>query len=108
YELQRDDLYAGRTPRTPTDQLTVGALCNRFLYSKELLRDNGEITPRTFNDYRRCCDRIVNEFGGGRIVIDLAGDDFENLRQTIADKYGPVRLSSEIAMSKMVFRYGYE
>src|SRR5262249_11597783 len=28
---QRDDLLAGRTPRTPGDGLTVRDLCNRFL-----------------------------------------------------------------------------
>ena len=31
YNLQRDDLYAGRTPRRSQDGLTLATLCNRFL-----------------------------------------------------------------------------
>ena len=42
---QKDDLLAGRTPRsTPGDGLTVASLCNHFLTAKEQQRDAGDIT----------------------------------------------------------------
>src|SRR4051812_35545837 len=45
---KKDDLIAGREPRAKTDALVVGDLCNEFLAHKEELRDNGELSPRTF------------------------------------------------------------
>ena len=52
--LQRDDLLAGRTPRTPGDGLTVRDLCNRFLSVKEAAVSTREITQRHFEDLYIC------------------------------------------------------
>jgi hypothetical protein len=38
YQEQRDDLYAGRTPRVHGDGLLVRDLCSRFLTNKRQLR----------------------------------------------------------------------
>src|SRR5438093_10072588 len=51
YLDQKDDLYAGRTPRTTGDGLSVRDLLNRFLTSKKLLLNAGEIGGRTFAQY---------------------------------------------------------
>src|SRR5437763_3121933 len=51
YLDQKDDLLAGRMPRVAGDVLCIRDLLNRFLTSKKLLVDGGEITPRTFGDY---------------------------------------------------------
>src|SRR5258707_4164675 len=48
---QRDDLYAGRTPRVNNDGLRIADLCNQFMTSKRRLLDNKDIVPRTFKDY---------------------------------------------------------
>ncbi len=53
FEQQKADLFSGRTPRVEKDGLTIGRLCNRYLTGKQLLVDNGELTPRTFYDYRK-------------------------------------------------------
>jgi hypothetical protein len=56
YLEQRDDLHAGRTPRVQGDGLTVRDLLNRFLTVKKDLMDAGEITPRTFAEYKATCE----------------------------------------------------
>lgn len=84
YLDQRDDLHAGRTPRVAADGLTVRDLLNRFLTSKKLLLDAGEITARTWADYHASCERIRGAFGLTRLVTDLAADDFERLRAGLA------------------------
>jgi hypothetical protein len=43
YLNERDDLYAGRKPRTSPDALTVRKLLNRFLTAKTHLVETGEI-----------------------------------------------------------------
>ncbi len=62
YLDQRDDLPAGRRPRV-TGGITVQDTVNRFLTSKNRLRENGELTKRTFDDYFKTCERLVLAFG---------------------------------------------
>ena len=105
---QKDALLAGRTPRVSRDGLTIEELLDRFLTSKIRLRDNGEITSRTFDDYEATCTRIVGAFGKHRPVDDLAADDFEHLRAELAKKRGPMALGNEIQRIRVAFKYGYD
>ena len=108
YLDQRDDLQAGRTPRVQSEGLTVAALCNKFLTSKEHFRDSGEITNRTFLDYHATCRKLIEEFGNPRLVEDLASDDFEALRRTLASTRGPRSLGSEVQRVRCIFRYAHD
>jgi integrase len=105
---QKDELLAGRTPRTSRDELIVRDLCNRFLTAKEQQRDAGDITPRSFADYLATCTTIVGAFGAKRLVDDLAADDFQSLRASFAKRYGPHRLGGEVQRVRTVFKYGYD
>jgi integrase len=108
YLDQRDDLYAGRTPRVGGDGLTVRDLLNRFLSSKKHLLDAGELTRRTFNDYHSTCERIKGAFGLTRRADDLSPEDFEALRAQLAKTWGPVALGNEIQRVRVVFKYAYD
>ncbi len=108
YQEQKDDLYAGRTPRVQADGFTVRDLVNRFLTSKKLLQDSGEITPRTFAEYHAACARVGEAFGLTRLVDDLASDDFEKLRAEMAKTLGPVALGNEIQRVRGVFKYAWD
>jgi len=108
YTTQRDDLYAGRTPRTSGEGLTVGELRGRFLTAKSRALDAGEINARTYAEYRAIADRLMSAFGEKRLVSDLAADDFEALRDGMAKQWGPVRLGNAIQQVRTVFKYGYE
>src|SRR5262245_10782875 len=48
WQLEKDDLQAGREPREKTAGLTVETLCFKFLEYQELRTKDGEIKPRTF------------------------------------------------------------
>ena len=108
YEQQREALYAGRTPRVEGEGFTVKDLCNRFLTAKQQKCASGEMSLRTFAEYRQSTDRLIATFGKERLVADLASDDFERLRADIAKAWGPVRLGNEIQRVRTVFKYGYE
>ena len=101
YQAQIDDVQAGRKPRaklvngkvvTETEGLTAQALCNRFYTAKKRQLEAGEITARTFAEYDATGERLVKAFGKTRLVEDLAAEDFEKLRASIAKNWGPVRL----------------
>jgi integrase len=108
YNEQRDDLYAGRTPRVKGEGLTIDDLRGRFLTAKSRALDAGEITKRTYAEYRATADRLISIFGEKRLVDDLAADDFELLRAEIAKTWGPIRLGNEIQRVRTIFKYGYE
>lgn len=120
YKAKADDLHAGRTPRVNSGGLTVAALCNAFLTAKQRQWEAGEISARMFEpvpgseppkakgEYPATTDRLIAQFGGSRLVDDLAAEDFEALRDALAKQYGPVRLGNEIQKIRTVFKYGYE
>jgi integrase len=109
YKAVADDLHAGRTPRVQdADGLTVADLCNRFLTAKLRQQTSGELGPRMFQEYRETCDTLVAAFGQTRLVEDLAADDFEALRATMAERWGPTRLGNGITRVKSVFKYGLD
>ena len=80
YVEERDDLYAGRKPRRKGEGLTVKDLVNKFLLATKARVDAGELALGTFGDQYKTCKRVLLVFGGGRLVDDLAPDDFEVLR----------------------------
>ena len=95
---QRDDLHAGRTPRSKSGELVVSELCGRYMMHKDHAIDAGEITARTYKEYFATCPRLVDTFGKNRPVTDLAADDFERLRADIASAWGPTRLGNEFSV----------
>lgn len=105
---QRDDLYAGRTPRKNDGSLTVKDLGDRFLTAKMRLVETHELSARTFAEYRQTAQMLADQFGKGRAVSDLVAEDFESLRAVIAKRCGPVRLGNEITRVKSVFKYAYD
>jgi integrase len=107
--VQKDDLLAGRTPRTiATEGMTVDEMVNRFLDAKRHQVDTCELSARTWSDYRTACSRVKGVFGARRLVPDLAADDFARLRNTLAKTLGPVALGCEINRIRVAFKWAYE
>lgn len=109
YKDKRDDLQAGRKPRPKgAGGLTVADLSNQYLTAKRRLLDSGEITQRTFGEYYATCARVVDTFGGSRVVSDLTADDFGKLRAILAQSRGPVTLGNEVQRVRMLFKWGFD
>jgi integrase len=108
YLDQKDALHAGLTPRADTRQLTVKDLANDFLNAKQALIDTGELSPRTWTEYKAAADLIVTTFGKHRLVTDVGTDDFARLRKRMAQSWGPHRLAKMIQYIRSVFKHGYD
>lgn len=107
--VERDDLYAGRRPRATQDGgYSVRDVCNRFLTTKKLLLDGGELTPRTFDEYHDTCKRIIDLLGADRQASDLVAEDFEELRRKISRTWGLVRVGNEIQRIRCVFKHAFD
>lgn len=106
YDQEREALHAGRAVRRQRDVVTVGELCNRFADTKRLLRDAGNIKPRTYDDYVRVCDLVVKSFGESRPVDDLHPEDFQALRAKFP--WGVHRTKLAVQTVRSLFRYGHD
>jgi len=95
----RDDLFAGRPRPASGDSLPLVDLCERFLRAKEQQVNTGELSRRTFSDYKHTTDRLIAVFGNSRLVESLRPEDFENLRQKISKTRVLVGLSNAIRLT---------
>jgi len=108
YLEQKDALHAGRKPREATEGVTIKELVNQFLNAKRGLVESGELTNRSWQDYKAAGDLIVSHFGKGRLVADLDPDDFATLRTKMAKKWGPVTLGNVIQRMRVVFKFAWD
>jgi integrase len=108
YLEQKDALHAGRKPRSDPEALTVKDLANHFLNAKQALVDTGELSPRTWVEYKATTDLLVKNFGKQRLVSDLDPDDFATLRSRMAKTWGPHRLANMIQYVRSVFKHGFD
>src|SRR5262249_21771595 len=72
------------------------------------LVDSGELTKRSWQDYKAACDLCVSRFGKGRLVADLDPEDFAALRNKMAKKWGPVTLGNVIQRIRVVFKFAWD
>jgi integrase len=108
YLEQKDALHAGRKPREATEGTTVKELCNGFLNHKQELVDGGELSPRTWADYKQACVLVIGSIGKQRLVADLDADDFAGLRNKMAKKWGPHRVGKVIQCVRCLFKYALD
>ncbi|HEV3260887.1 MAG TPA: tyrosine-type recombinase/integrase [Gemmataceae bacterium] len=108
YLEQKDALHAGRKPRAESEGLTVKELANAFLNAKQALEDAGELSPRTWTEYKAMADELVAHLGKSRLVADLDAEDFAALRNKLAKKWGPHRLKKAVQYIRSIFKHAYE
>jgi integrase len=108
YLSQKDALHAGRKPRAESVGLTVKEVVNTFLANKQALVENGELSPRTWRDYKETTDLLVSHFGKHRPVADLAPDDFAALRKKMAKRWGLHRVAKNIQYTRSVFKHAFD
>jgi integrase len=108
YLEQKDTLQAGRLPRPDASAATVRTICNHFLSVKKAARDANELSERTWKEYRETCDFLISKLGKHRLVEDLRPDDFAELRNKLAKRYGPTRLANCIQRIRSVFKMAFD
>ncbi len=109
YLVQKDALHAGKKPREDVAGYTVKMLCNDFLLAKQGLVDSGELTRRSWQNYKETCAIVLDQFGKSRLVADLDPDDFATLRQAMVDrKWSAVTLGNCVQRVRVVFKFAFD
>ena len=94
-----------KTTATET-KLSVGDLCNHFLSFKLKRVESGELRQRSWEEYRKSCQRIIKHLGRSTDVASLGPGDFDQLRSDLAKGWGLKTLESEIGRIRTIFNYG--
>jgi integrase len=103
---EKDDLLAGRTPRAhDPNAMTVKQLCDLFCESKEGKVATGEITQRTFEDYKISAIEVAKHLGKSAAVEQLRPDDFQKLRSKMAEGVGLKTLDGKVTRARAIFNH---
>ncbi len=86
YLEQKDALHAGRKPREASDGTTIKELCNQFLNAKRAFVESGELTNRSWQDYKAACDIIIAHFRKNRLVGSRDPEDLRARRSKLDKK----------------------
>jgi integrase len=108
YLEQKDALHAGRTPRPDPETLTVKDVANSYLNAKREAVDAGELALRTWMDYRAIMEMMVEGLGKHRVVTALDPQDFATLKNKLARRNGPARMSTVVQVIRCAFKHVYE
>jgi integrase len=108
YLEQKDALHAGKAPRPDPRDLTVKDVANAFLNAKQRSVEAGELSPRTWADYRNIMDMLVAGLGKHKPVSTLDPPDFAALKAKLAKKNGLRRMLGIITVIRGAFKFVYE
>jgi integrase len=108
YEEQKEALHAGKTPRGDTKALTVKDVANAFLAAKEAAVDASELSHRTWKDYRSIMAMMLKGLGKHKLVSTLDPQDFATLKNKLAKKNGPPRMSTIVQVIRCAFKHAFD
>lgn len=86
----------------------VGDLVNHFLEDREAKVLSGELTRRSWLDYKRTGESMVKHFGKYAAVQDLHASHFSAMRKKLSERLGLVALGNEITRVKVFLNFAYK
>lgn len=92
----------------PGGNLVVAELCNEFLNAKLSQLETGDLSLRTFNDYKRIAGLIVDYFGNRRQLMSITPQEFTAFKTALSKGRGVVALGNCVRMCRVIFRYASE
>lgn len=101
----KDDLLAGRSPRQHLEGVTVDEVVQRFLAAKKMMVDAGELSTRSWDDYKNTARIVLQVFGRKAIAESLVPADFDRLRARLAKTRGPIAIGNHVGRVRAIFRY---
>lgn len=104
---QKDDLLAGRTPRT-RDGLVIGDLCSMFLSARRHKVDMGRLQERTWKELHATCAIVVDAFGRNRLVDDLQPEDFRELLTVFRKGRSYESVHNQVRRAKSIFSWAVD
>ncbi|HBE72447.1 MAG TPA: hypothetical protein DDW52_30305, partial [Planctomycetaceae bacterium] len=108
FKFEIEYLIRGKVPPDPESTLTVEDLVNFFLEHRQEKVNCGELTQRSWDDYRRTSVKIVASLGRHTPVSTLDARDFQTLRSDLSEGLGLIALGNEIGRCRVIFNFAYK
>lgn len=109
FQYENDYLQAGKTPPPRNvEALTVEDLVNEFLEKREAKVLSGEMAKRTWNDYKRTGEILIEALGRHVTVESLNANDFSKLREKLSKRLGLVALGNEIGRCMVFLNFAFK
>jgi integrase len=104
------NLAAGRPARSPeSGKLTIRDLANVFLTFKQHKVNTGELTRRTFDEYRDTCERLIRVLGRDTPVERIQAGELLKVREDIAKPGASIKtLANEIGRARVVLNFAWK
>jgi integrase len=91
---------------------SIYEVLDRFLEARKSDLATGELSQRTWDDYRSNCDLILSKVDNDMVVEKMTYEDFASLRSKMFEsidnpvvKVGPTTATNRIRMAKVALRY---
>ncbi len=107
YLRTRDDLQAGRQPRSTTGA-TLAEMVNAYLTAAKNRTEAGGISPVTFSDYKWTGKAIIGHFGRTVAPEGIRPTEFARFRNALTANYSPSRVGKMVTQTRMIFRWAFE
>ena len=109
FQYENDYLQLGKTPPPQNvDALTVGDLVNWFLVNRKSKVVSGELSQRTWYDYKRTGEFLIESIGRHITVESLTAKDFAKVREKLSNRLGLVALGNEIGRCRVFFNFAFK
>ncbi len=96
----------GRSASVAFQGVSVAYLCNAFLAARRQAVESGELSPATWNNYRRVTIRVLAALGRDRDVATLQPADYARVRAEAARTLGPTSLTLFVQLARALFNFG--
>ena len=83
-------------------------MANSSLNAKQEAVKAGELSPRTWADYRSIMNMLVEGLGKHRGATTLEPQDFAAMKAKLARRNGPHRMCTVIQVIRCAFKHAYE
>lgn len=108
YAAEWPSIMAGEAPPAYADGITLHQLCNEFIDDRTAKVDQGDLSPRSLQDYINTCRHMLRALGKNAVVDKLRPSDFGRLRSALAKGRGPVAIANELRRCRVCFNFGYK
>lgn len=87
---------------------TVSTLVEKFLDTKKLAVDSGEIKPDTLKEYERAAEKLKESVGENTLLKTLDPSHFIHLRGEIANGFAPATVKRYVILVRAILSFAYD
>ena len=104
----RNELEVGNELPAKKGQLTVDYLVNAFLDSKNAQLQRGDLSPKTFRQYKPIAAWLRDSLGAERAVESLGPADFKRIRAMFPQHWSTTTITNQITISRCIFKWAFD